>query len=155
MSINYNDFLNNTSWVKSLKLPCSLPIKDGWNIPDYPVIASDMAEQTFFYYKRNYCFAEVRITVQDEIPVGGINHMVGGGGSCGDGGGGFAPGRKWGEFETFEAADLYYSRELLECLISKGEYSEKHKRLTDPCIKKLIEHINSINVLNIQLELFA
>jgi hypothetical protein len=150
--MNAMNYLAITSWIDFLKLPYSLPIKEGWNIPDYPVVPRTHTSIVFLYSIKNKCHAEVRIAMQDGFSVGSFSFMVGGGGSSGDGGSSFAPGRKWGEFPSHNAADLFYSRDLLKHLIDKGKYSIKHKKLTEPCIKELIKHINSINL---QMELFA
>lgn len=150
--MNASEYIAKTAWIDSLELPCSLPIKEGCNVPNYPVVSKEQIQIAFQYAVKNKCQAEVRIAIQDGISVGGINYMVGGGGSEGDGGRAFSPGRKWGEFPSSTAADLYYSRYLLKCLIQKSEYSSKHKKLIEPCLKELIKHIDSINF---QLELFA
>jgi hypothetical protein len=150
-SLKPSEYLSRFEWIKSLELKPSLPIKEGCDCPDYPIILDSKSKAIFFYEQKNKCRAEVRIALQDNYAVGSFDFMVGCG-SEGDGGEGFAPGRKWGEFSSLDAADLYYSRYLLERLIHKSNYSPRHKRLTEPCIKKLIEHIQSIKL---QLELFA
>jgi hypothetical protein len=140
------DLTKSFTWIEDLKLPYSLPIAEGSNCPDYPVVMNKKKHIIIFLYeKKNKCCASVSLALQDGFWVGGIYFMVGGGGCEGDGGRCFAPGRKWGEFRYKEHADLYYSYSLLRGLIHYGEHSSHHKKLISPCLEELIKHINSIS----------
>lgn len=81
-------------------------------------------------------FAEARFGLQDGIPVMGYNWMDG------KGGGGCAPGRKWGEFDTLKAAEIYaweYMRGKLAERVKSGDHGNTERNNIGHVVE-LIDH---------------
>lgn len=75
------------------------------DLSDYPVLQKGEYDIPFRFYKSGKALVELKIGLQDGIPVAGYHFEIIGGlvGCCG---GGHLPGRKWGEYSTLKEAEL-------------------------------------------------
>lgn len=122
---------------------------DWWN---YPVLQKGEYSSPFRFYREDRTTAEVNVGLQDNIPVLGCIWYIPGE-SSGNGGGGFAPGRKWGEFRSLKEAELYGLRYLLEKFQAAEKQSKSTAKRTRTVINEIQKRIAELST-GTQLKLF-
>ena len=127
-------------------------IKNKTDLSDYPVLQKDEYEIAFRFYKSGKALIELKIGLQDGIPVAGYHFEIIGGlvGCCG---GGHNPGRKWGEYSTLKEAELDVLNRVYKYINEQLMQYPNLKNKTSVALKAL-ETRRSELLTGIQLPLF-